>query len=85
MRTLPFATSRKVVSAFRPSAPKAIALTKSDSVRRPPVAMRGTPFASFLSRCNRARANPAIEGTEMLFLKISGAAPVAPPRPSRMM
>ena len=68
-----------------PSAPMAIALMKSDSVRRPPVMMSVTSDAPFASRWRRALARAAIVGTEMFFLKISGAAPVPPPRPSRMM
>ena len=66
------------------SAPSAIALRKSLSIRSPPVAISETPVALRRSRWRRARGNAAIVGTEMLFLKISGAAPVPPPRPSRV-
>ena len=37
------------------------------------------------SRWRRARASAGMVGTEMLSLKMFGAAPVPPPRPSRMM
>ena len=68
-----------------PSAPRASAFTKSDSVRRPPVMIRVIPSAPTASRCRRVRGRAASVGSEMLFLQMSGGAPVPPPRPSRMM
>jgi hypothetical protein len=63
--------------------PMAIALMKSLGTRRPPVAMSVTCLAPTLSRYARARARAGIDGTEMWSRKMSGAAPVPPPRPSR--
>jgi len=54
-------------------------------VRGPPVTIRVTSSRPRASRCRRARASAGRVGTEMFVLKISGAAPVPPPRPSRMM
>ena len=67
-----------------PSAPSARALTKSAGVRSPPVTIRVTSPRSRRSRWRRARASAGIVGTEMLSRKIAGAAPVPPPRPSRI-
>jgi hypothetical protein len=67
-----------------PSAPRASAFTKSDGTRSPPVAINVTSGRARRSRCRRARASAGIVGTLMLLRKISGAAPVPPPRPSRM-
>jgi hypothetical protein len=66
------------------SAPRARAFTKSASMRRPPVAIRVTSELPVASRCRRARPIAAIVGTEMFRLNRSGAAPVPPPRPSRI-
>ena len=66
------------------SAPSAIALAKSAGVRSPPVITSVVSW-EIESRCLRARASAGIVGTEMLSRKRVGAAPVAPPRPSRMM
>ena len=79
----PMACNAALPSAT-PSAPSAIALAKSAGVRKPPVAIKVTSPRAFLSRCRRARAIAGMVGTEMLSRKISGAAPVPPPRPSKM-
>ena len=57
-----------------PSAPRAIALAKSAGVRRPPMMMSVTSLRFWPSKNRRALARAGIVGTEMLSLKISGAA-----------
>ncbi len=61
------------------------AFMKSAGLRRPPVITSVIFSTSEMSRCLRARARAGIVGTEILSRKIMGAAPVPPPRPSRMM
>ena len=67
------------------SAPRAIAFMKSAGLRRPPVMTRVMSLRSSWSRCRRARASAGMVGTEMLSRNMIGAAPVPPPRPSRMI
>ncbi len=76
------------IEAFEAKDPlaRAIALTKSTGTRRPPVMISVTrPLAPRSSRNRRARASAGMVGKLMWFRNISGAAPVPPPRPSRMM
>ncbi len=80
----PIACSAELARAIA-SAPRARALTKSASVRNPPVMINDTSPLPRPSRCRRARARAGSVGTEMFCLKMFGAAPVPPPRPSRMM
>ena len=69
-----------------PSAPKAMALTKSIGTRKPPVMIKVTsPLAPCSFKYLRALANAGIVGTLIWSLNISGAAPVPPPRPSRII
>jgi len=80
----PIACSAELETAIA-SAPRAKAFIKSGAVRNPPVITKVISFASLLSRCLRALANAGIVGTEILSLNNAGAAPVAPPLPSRII
>ena len=67
------------------SAPNAIAFEKSSATRKPPVMIKDTSFPTLLFKCFLALARAGMVGTEIWSRNINGAAPVPPPRPSKII